>query len=262
MRESIDGLILSQTPLRESDKFLTVLTAKYGKISVYANHVRSIKRGALPYSVPMQYCRFIVEKKRESFNLADGEVLHSFLDISQDLCRFALAQYVLNIALELTCENTNESDMLSLTLNTLFVIQKANKPLPLIKATFEFRAMAIAGYMPDISECGICGAKDSEQVYFDIMNGRLLCKKCAGIAADIDQNNETGTAFIICPLTASMLRGLRYVLSSQANRVFSYSISEDELGAYAQVCEKYITNHLERGFLTLDFYHETMSLAQ
>ncbi|MBR5515827.1 MAG: DNA repair protein RecO [Clostridia bacterium] len=262
MRESIEGLILSQTILKESDKFLTVLTEKYGKISVYASHVRSIKRGSLAYSMPLQYCRFIINKKSDSYNLVSGDVIHSFLDLNNDLISFALAQYILDIARELTVENNDESEMLQLTLNTLFMIQKGTTPLAHIKATFEFRAMAQAGYMPELHGCDYC-AKDGGEMLLDIMNGRIICAECQKKRNfGKEEPSDTGTAVIVVHLTVSMLRGLRYVLSSEPKRVFAYSIAQDELRDYADVCEKYILNHLERGFDTLEFYKEVSSMPE
>lgn len=261
MRETLCGLILAETPVKDSDKFLTVLTAEHGKISLYANHVRSIKRGAFAYTVPMQYCRFEVNHKSDKYNLASGEVLHSFLDLTNDLCKFALAQYALDITRELTVENNDESELLQLALNTLYVIQNSEKQLSLIKATFEFRAMALAGYMPDLSACGFCERTDDSVMFFDIMNGRLICSHCSN-RAKLDSEQDDGTAFITLPLSPSILKGLRYVLSSLPSRIFSYSIADDSLQEYSNVCEKYILNHLERGFDTLDFYHEIQRISQ
>lgn len=260
MLEQIDGLILSDTIVKERDKFLTVLTAEYGRISVYAKNVRSLRRGSLAYTMPFQYCRLEINKRTGGMTLSQGEIIHSFLDISDDLERFALGQYVLDVVKEMTVENADESAMLRLALNTLYMIQQKKKKLTHIKATFEFRAMAQSGYAPDLRGCDFCGG-ESEEMFFDIMNGRVICRECQKLrntegAAELD----TGTAVIVMQISSSMLCGLRYVASCEPNRVFSYSIAEDELEDYAAVCEKYILNHLERGFRTLDFYHEVANI--
>ena len=260
MRESIAALILCGTDIKERDKILTVLSAKYGKISIYASNVRSIRRGSLAYTVPFQYCRLNIERRASGITLVGGDVVHSFMDISGDLERFALGQYVLDIARELTLENNDEGEMLRLTLNTLYLIQKGERSLSHIKATFEFRAMAQAGYMPELRGCDICGCEDGEML-FDIMNGIIYCRECQKLRNMGEARpEETGTASIVLQLTPSILKGLRYVLSCESNRVFSYSIAEEEQEEYADVCEKYILNHLERGFRTLDFYHEVINM--
>ena len=260
MRKTFEGLILSHTVLKERDKILTILTADMGKVSVYASNVRSLKRGSLVYTMPFQFCSFEVECRTGGMTLVKGDVLHSFYDITNDLSAFALGQYILDIARELTVENNNEADMLRLTLNTLYLIQKGERSLQHIKATFEFRAMAISGYMPELHGCDICGCEDGEML-FDVMNGIIYCRECQkirnmGEAKPVD----TGTASIVLQLTPSILKGLRYVLAAEPNRVFSYSIAEDEQDDYSDVCEKYIINHLERGFTTLDFYHEVVNM--
>lgn len=260
MYELIDGLILSDTVVKERDKFLTVLTAKYGKISVYARNVRSLRRGSLAYTLPFQFCRLEIQRRTSGITLSQGEIIISFLDISNDLERFALGQYVLDIAKEMTVENSDESDMLRLTLNTLYMIREKKKPLPLIKATFEFRAMVQSGYLPNLDGCDLCGG-ESEEMFFDIMNGRVICRECQRIRnSEAVESYDTGTAVIVVQITPTILRALRYVISCEPNRIFSYSIAEDELRDYADVCEKYILNHLERGFSTLDFYHEVTNI--
>ncbi len=260
MRKTFEGLILSETQLKEKDKILTVLTADRGRISLYARNVRSLKRGTLAYAMPFQYCRFEVEERTSGMSLINGDVLHSFYDITNDLSSFALGQYVLDVARELTVENEREGEMLRLTLNTLFLIQKGERSLKHIKATFELRAMAQAGYMPELHGCDLCGCEDGEML-FDVMNGVIYCRECQSIRNSGEATAEdAATAVIVLQLTPSMLRGMRYVLSADANRVFSYSIAEDEQDDYSDVCEKYILNHLERGFNTLDFYHEVENM--
>lgn len=261
MRVSIEGLIICETMVGDSDKYLTVLTRE-GKISIYAGHVRNLLRGSLVYAIPMQYCRFIVNKKSDKYYLVEGDVLHSFLDLFDDLEKYTLGYYIMDIIRELTVENSDESAMLSLALNTLFVIQKGEKPRALIKATFEFRAMAQAGYMPDLYSCSFCG-KENGEMYLDIMNGRMICPECQSIRnAGEALPEDTGAAMIMVHMTPSVLKGLRYVLSASAKRLFSYSIAEDELDLYADVCEKYTLNHLERGFNSLDFYKSVIALPK
>lgn len=260
MRKTFEGLILKHIDLKERDKLLTVLTADRGKVTIYGNNIRSLKRGTLSYTLPFQYCRFEVEVRQNHLTLVNGEIIHSFLDIQKDLAAMALGQYILDITQEMTVENNNEGAILSLVLNTLYLIQKAKKPLGLIKATFELRIMALAGYMPDLYGCDYCGKTEGE-MFFDIMNGRLICCDCQRIRNTAEaKTEELGTAVIVVRLTPSVLKGLRYVLSADHQRVFSYSIAEDTLEEYADVCEKYILNHLERGFNTLDFYKEVTSM--
>ncbi len=260
MRESINGLVLSYTSLKESDKFITLLTAEYGKISVYCNHVRNIKKGALTGTMPMQYCRFYLDKKHNGYTMLSADVICSFFDISKDLSAFSLAQYVLDIAKEIAVENNTEAELLSLTLNTLYAIQQGKKPKALIKASFELRVMAQSGYMPDLSGCDHCGGTSGD-MYFDIMNGRLICAECMqNMNTDFVTADDLREAVIILRINPTVCRAMRYVLSADKNRLFSYSIPEEDVEELGNACEKFILNHLERGFDTLAFYKEVVSM--
>ena len=47
---------------------------------------------------------------------------------------------------------------------------------------------------------------------------------------------------------------MRYTIHAPANRYLSFTLSEDEIKLYASVCEKYLLNHIEHGFYSLEFY--------
>lgn len=261
MRQVIEGLILSQNPYGESDKFLTVLTREYGKIDVCAKHVRHLLRGSAVYTIPMQYCRFELKKKGDIFLLAGGEVIYSFVELGDALDTYGLATYILDIAKETALTNNDETALLRLVLNTLYMIQHKKASLAHIKATFEFRVMAISGYAPDLSCCSFC-QNSVGPMFLDIMNGRIICPQCQKKRNEsgITEHTDMGTAVIVAELTPAMLSALRYVISADDKRVFAYSMPPEEEQLYAEVCEKYILNHLERGFRTLDFYKRVTSM--
>ena len=49
------------------------------------------------------------------------------------------------------------------------------KPLALVKAAFEWKAMALAGYEPLIDGCAVCGAAVPEEPRFHLREGVLHC---------------------------------------------------------------------------------------
>ena len=262
MRVTVQGLIIKQTIVRESDKFLTVLTDNFGKISVYAPHVRNIKRGSLPYTLPFQYCRLILNKKTETYTLCEGDVLYSFLKLQDDLDKFALAQYIFELVGELSVEGEICTDILRLSLNTLYILMQDTKPFEQIKATFELRALALSGYLPDISHCRYCNRNESEIMFFDIMNGSVTCRECQKIRSSSEkaESIELGTAVIIYQLSVAVLNAMRFILSAPDKKIFSIDFEKEVLDDLSSVCEKYVLNHLERGFYSLDFYHEVVGM--
>jgi len=76
-------------------------------------------------------------------------------------------------------EGEENPELLALTLNSLHALDKMpDKPLPLVKAAFEWKAMALAGYEPLIDSCGVCGAVTPEEPRFHLREGVLHCAKC------------------------------------------------------------------------------------
>ena len=61
---------------------------------------------------------------------------------------------------------------------------------------------------------------------------------------------------IFVPLDSPSLTAWRYVSECEPRRVLSFDIKNAEsLRLLSAATEKYVINHLERGFDTLDFYH-------
>ena len=88
----------------------------------------------------------------------------------------------------------------------------------------------------------------------DVMNGRILCSDCLRNVRHTDDLVDDGTAHIYLRLTPAVLDAMRYTIYSPANRYLSFTLQEDALKLYASVCEKYLLNHIEHGFYSLEFY--------
>lgn len=261
MKLSEKGLIIRESPLKESDKLLTVLTAEHGKISVYAHGVRSFKSKYLHSASLLSYSSFELSKRGEYLTLCEASEIESFLGAQYDLELYALCQYICDVVNELTVYDSPEESMLSLTLNTLWALCNTKIPPRQIKAAFEIRAMTECGFMPDVDGCTECGKTDGEMI-FDIMNAILYCPECAKDTEEITKENElSGVATILKRIGAEALCAMRYVIGAHPKRIFSFSLTEEALDTLGSVSESYILNHIGHGFTTLNFYKETCRLV-
>lgn len=262
---TVKGLVLRETPVGDFDKMLTVLTAKHGRISVFARGAKKMKS---PFFVSTQmfcYSEFVLRKTSEVFYVNDGSLIEGFFDLRNTLEGSALAGYVAEVARDISTENTDEAKLLRLTLNTLFAIAKNKRPLPLIKAVFELRAVCYAGFLPRLSGCDVCGKAPLPTYFFDIANGIFLCEECYH-AREIFYNDEAkkvneaegiyANAHLIVQVSPSVFSAVIYALSAPQERIFSFSLEDDALHDFSVLCEKYLLCHLERGFPTLEFYHQ------
>jgi DNA repair protein RecO (recombination protein O) len=109
--------------------------------------------------------------------------------------------------------------------------------------------------MPDLSACSVCGTEPKDDCQLDVMNGCLICRKCArGLPSDPAYYAAEGESKILIRLSPSVLAALRYLETAPPSRLFSFSLDEIELSLFSTVCERYLLNHLEHGFSSLEYY--------
>ena len=262
------GLVLRETPVGEFDKMLTVLTAEYGKISVFARGAVRIKS---PYFVSTHlfcYSEFVVRKSTDIFYISEVSLIEGFFGLRNTLEGSALANYIADVARDISTENTNEEKLLRLTLNALYAISKAQKPLPIIKAVFELRSVCYAGFLPRLGGCNGCGKAPLETYFFDISDGVFFCDDCYHareklFLAQSEKVNEAEGIYadthIIMQISPSVFSAVIYALSSPMERIFSFTLESDALRDFSSLCEKYLLCHLERDFKTLDFYKSVIN---
>lgn len=258
------GIVLRETPVGEFDKMLTVLTAEYGKISVFARGAVKMKSPFFVSSHMFCYSEFVLRKSSDVFYINDASLKEGFFELRNTLESSALASYIADVARDISTENTNEEKLLRLVLNGLYATAKASKPLPLIKAVFELRAVCYAGFLPRLSGCCGCGKAPLDTYFFDISDGVFFCDECYHKREKLfsEQSEKTNEAegiyadtHIIMQISPSVFSAVIYALSSPPERIFSFSLKDDSLRDFSSLCEKYLLCHLERGFSTLDFYH-------
>ena len=267
MRDTADGLVIKEIAVGESDKLITVLTADKGKILISAKGVRSMKSKNIALCRIFTYANFEYYERAGRYWLASGEISDSFFGLNNDIESLALASYVVDVANELSGENSPDETLLRVTLNTLYAIEKGIRPLEQIKGAFEFFAVAHAGFLPDVGACEKCGATDAEAFYLDVLNGALLCCECIkskeiAITGELPEYDRFATKNVLLPVTGDVIMAIRYAISANPKRLFSFTLkSEDDINTFSHAGEIYLQNHLERGFDTLDFYREIKSFA-
>ena len=258
VKKTVDGLVLREIPVGESDKILSVLTAD-GQITLMAKGARSVKSKFLPICRLFTYANFEYYERGGYHWIAGGSINDSFFSLSSSITGFALASYVLQLAEEITGEGVEAADILRTTLNTLYAIQKQLRPYEQIKAVYELFAADISGFSPDLSECSICNKDADGGVWLDVMNGCIVCEKCqsarSGGITPIPEVDRFETRNVLVPLDPSALAAMRYVQSAPLSKIFSFSLtSKEALDSFSRAAETYILNHLERSFDTLEFY--------
>lgn len=258
VKKTVDGLVLREVSVGESDKILTVLTAD-GQITLMAKGARSVKSKFLPVCRLFTYANFEYYERGGYCWVAGGSVNESFFSLGSNITGFALASYVLQLASEITGEGVEASEILRMTLNTLYAIEKQLRPYDQLKAVYELFAADVSGFEPDLTVCSVCEKTVDGDMWLDVMNGCIVCAKCqserSGGSLPVPETDRYETRNILVPLDPSALAAMRHVQSAPMSRIFSFSLKTKEaLDSFSRAAETYIVNHLERSFDTLEFY--------
>lgn len=254
----VKGLVIRTVNLSDNDKLLTIFTEEYGKLTAVANGSRVLKSRYLAAAQLFCYASYVLYKKGDRYWVREVNLIESFFDLRADLTRTSLAAYICDVADDVVEENAPEKDFLRLVLNSLYATAKGQYPQKLIKAAFELRAACLLGFQPMIEHCHACG-NDKGDFYLDVMNGMVLCAECYGSGQYQEiplSPNDIRTSRIICPLSEGARAAMVYTVFCPLARLFAFRIDNKDGDMFAYATEKYLLNHLERGFKSLDFYKQ------
>lgn len=263
--ESIDGLVMRVTETGENDAYLSVLTKEKGRFGLLSKGARSIKGGKLAISQIFTYANFEYYTRGEVNILKGGSVNKSFFEISRDFEISALGFYLCELACEVSDENVESGELLRLLLNALYALIERLYPKEIIKAAFELRAMALSGYTPTLSACHVCGRTDAPAVYLNVEEGTLVCPDCLSKTRFVRQSDydDVRRSSTLLPLSPATLEAMRYCVGGPLSRIFSFALEDEgDLASLCSLAERYVTAHLERGFVTLNSYRTAEAEAE
>ncbi len=253
----VEGLVIRQVNMGESDEILTILTPDHGKITISGRGVRSLKNRHAASVQLFAYSTLLLQKQKKYFYILDSYYKENFINIRYDVEKLALATYLCDVASEFALEDVPNPTLMQLTLNTLYALAyRKDIPMERVKAAFEFRVICEEGFAPELFNCGMCRCDLNDVGYLDVMNGRVLCRSCqeSYVHSPAYEMDET-TAKIHIRLTPAALSAMRYILSAPLKRLLSFSLDKEEGEVLGVACERYLVNHLEHSFPSLEYYH-------
>lgn len=231
------GIVLREVQYKESDKILTVLAQGQGKVTVKARGCRRKNSPLAAGSQLLVYSEMTWFEYQGRWTLQEAATLQEFRGVREDLTRLALGSYFAEVCEAVAVEGEDNPELLSLLLNSLYALDTLKKPPELVRAAFDWKCMALAGYAPLLDGCARCG-EEPRDPRLDLTAGVVRCNSCGDGAA----------------LTAEMLTAMRHIVSGDPKRLFSFRLPGEQLGRFANLASDYLTTQLERGFRTLDFY--------
>ncbi len=246
------GIVTKTTKYGETSLIVTILTSDFGKISAIASNARSKRSRMLAGLQLFAYSEIVMYKAKSKsglYNIDEMNVLEGFGALRSDLEKMAYAAYFAEASSGAVPEDDNDDEVLRLLLNTLYAVDRGICDYKKIKTVFEWRLAAIAGYSPQLKNCGGCGCE--EGIFgISLADGTVFCKDCTGERKDVAE------------LSDNMRRLVEYIVSADSKKIFSFEVNEETIAYLGKVSEMYLSVQLDREFKTLDYLKKVEQLGE
>lgn len=176
-----EAIVLRSINLSESDKLVTFMTDRYGKIKCVCKAARKIKNRFGASIQPMSHIRLIYFGKENQalYRLNHSDIIHSFQPIRDDLRKIYTGIYLNELVDTLTPEAYPDPNTFRLLLESLLALEAMDN-LKTINLLFEMRMICLAGYTPQLSHCSICkGSVGTESIGFSFEHRGIVCEPCS-----------------------------------------------------------------------------------
>ncbi|MGL4736644.1 MAG: DNA repair protein RecO [Cellulosilyticaceae bacterium] len=239
---NVTGLIIKEYVIGESDKYITLFTKELGKIQLGAPRAKKYDKGLASGTQLFVYGQFVVASYKDTYKLISVEILHMFHHLREDLMTLSYATYFVEFISEVAEEGMGNEQLLALTLRGLHTL-KPDKNLVLIRRIFEFRALCILGFMPELYRCVGCGKvlEDETKPWpFVVSEGGMICPACGHVP-------------LAYHMDATTLYTLKYIAYVQIKDVYKFVLEDQILKELGDLCDLCVTYYIDKKFKTLDF---------
>ncbi len=236
------GLVIKEMNVGESDRLVTLFTREFGIIKAFAAGAKNIKSKKGAATSLLTYSSFTINQKKGTLRIREATPISNFFTIGSDIETLSLSQYFCEICYKFGEENTPNTELLRLILNSLHFLVKEKRDKYLIKAITELRTCVLCGYSPNLVACDNCGKFEDREMLFNVYDGSLLCSDCKGdkIGISIDK---------------TLLSAMRHITYSPFSKLYSFEIPAEASKRLSFLTENYILTQSDTRFDTLDFFN-------
>src|SRR6202140_1148225 len=175
LKES-EAIVLRTYPLREADLLVTLFARAEGKVRGVARSAKQSKRRFAGALEPLTYVRAYYEdrERQELARLDSCEVLETPLAFEVGYARAVALGHVAELLDELLPEREANDAVFRLALSVIAGLRGPEVWMPV--TYFELWMTRLMGYLPELSECIVCGRElNGSRAYFHALTDGLLC---------------------------------------------------------------------------------------
>ncbi|OGW87033.1 MAG: DNA repair protein RecO [Omnitrophica bacterium RIFCSPHIGHO2_02_FULL_46_11] len=173
-----EAFVLKRVPLRETSLLVTLFSRGAGKIKGLAKGVRREKNSLAGRFEPFTRLSIVYYEKLKSDThlISDATVLASNALLRDSLDRFSYSSYLVELVDALFGAHDPHPEVFNLLASSFSLL--ATVPVMYVARVFEVKALEMAGLLPILNHCVLCGKTDLERAFFSSKQGGLVCPRC------------------------------------------------------------------------------------
>jgi len=174
-----DAVVLRVQKIGESDRVVTVLTRRHGRVRAVAKGVRRTTSRIGGRLEPFGHVDLQIAQGRSLHTVSQVEGIDLYgKRFLSDYPRYTAASAVAETAERLTpIEEEPALRLFLLTLGAIRALAEAQRSATLVLDAYLLRAMGLAGWAPALTECAVCGTRGQHRA-FSVPAGGCVCQDC------------------------------------------------------------------------------------
>ena len=177
MYTETEGIILKQIKTIGGRRMIVLLSEKYGKISAGTSISEKGKNKTALALRPFTKGRYELFKNKETYNINGAETIESFFSLGEDVDKYMIASYALELTDLMLEEGQSAKGMYNLIVEFLGLLEKRKNSYDTLLVAFMLKALKLSGSAPVLEGCVKCGCKDNLKA-FSVPDGGLICENC------------------------------------------------------------------------------------
>lgn len=174
-----EGIVIRSKDYSEGNKIVTILTKEIGKISMMARGAKKANSRLSSVTQLLTHGHYLLARasSKSMATLQQGELIHSFRLVRQDLWLTSYAAYLAELIDKIIEDNQPHAYYYQLLLEALQYFEDGKDP-QVVTHLIELKILQAEGYAPELDQCVSCQTK--EGIFsFSIREGGFICERCA-----------------------------------------------------------------------------------
>ena len=217
----VEGIVVSNTPYKESSKIINIFTSEYGIIGCISKGCKNLKSKLRLPSEKFAYGTFHLYYKEDGLStLIDGDIKNYFFNIKSDIVKISYLSYLVELAVH-TYKESENNEVYNLLIDSILKIEDNFNPR-IITNILEVQYLSYLGINLNLDECVKCGS--SKVVTLSMNKGGYVCANC--------RDNEE----LIDEKVLKLLRLYQYV---DISKISNLDIDENNSKIISKIIDEY-----------------------